>query len=186
METNLEQQSSPGIIKIVLFGPESTGKTTLAKQLAQHYNSTWVPEYMRSYFEKKWQGKPGKSSVDDLLPIAKGQMELENRQTLKAHQFLFCDTDLLELKVYAERYFNGFCPPEIEHYAYKNRYDFYFLTYIDTPWEADLLRDKPYEREEMFAAFEHALKKAKRPYKILKGNQQQRLQNAIEVIDKWK
>lgn len=186
METNLKQQPIPGIIKVVLFGPESTGKTTLAKQLADHYRTAWVPEYMRTYFEKKWQGKPGKSSVEDLLPIAKGQMELENKQVLKANQFLFCDTDLLELKVYAESYFNGFCPPKIKDYAYKNTYDFYFLTYIDAPWKADLLRDKPQEREEMFAAFEHALKKAKRSYKILKGNQQQRLQKAIEVIDKWK
>lgn len=185
MENHFKQQPSPHLRRIVLFGPESTGKTTLAQQLAAHYNTLWVPEYMRTYYEEKWQGKPGKSKKTDLIPIAKGQMELENELAKAAEKFLFCDTNLLEIKVYAEAYFNGFCPPEIATFALQNAYELYFLTYIDTPWEADGLRDKPMEREVMFGLFEKALIEAEKPYVILKGNQDKRLQKAIEVLEAW-
>ena len=184
MEKDFRQDIKPEILKFVLYGPESTGKTTLAKQLAAHYNTVWVPEYMRTYFEKKRKGKSGKSVVEDLEPIAKGQINWENEQLLKANKHLFCDTDLLELKVYAEAYFNGYCPPKIATFAHQNTYTLYFLTYIDTPWQTDGLRDRPNEREKMFNAFENALIKAKKPYLILKGNQEERLQRAIKVIEK--
>src|SRR5690606_15137841 len=105
MEEKLEQQASQ-LIKTVCFGPESTGKTTLAQALAAHYNTRWVPEYMRSYFEKKWQGQPGVSVPADILPISLGQMQWENEISQQADTFLFCDTDLLQIKVYSEIYFD--------------------------------------------------------------------------------
>lgn len=183
MEENLKQHSSPNLLRVVLFGPESTGKTTLAQLLAAHFNTVWVPEYMRSYFEKKWQGQKGTSVIEDLIPIAKGQMALENELARKANRILFCDTDLLELKVYSEYYFEGFCPPEITKSAFENRYDFYFLMYIDTPWQPDNLRDKPTERKLMFAAFEKALQEAGKPYAVLKGTKDERLKKAIRIVE---
>src|SRR5690554_6377938 len=166
MENHFKQQPSPNLKKIVLFGPESTGLTTLAQQLATHYNTLWVPEYMRTYYEEKWLGKSGKSKRTDVIPIAKGQKKLADEMSKAADKFLFCDTNLLEIKVYSEAYFNGFCPPEIATFALQNEYELYFLTYIDTPWEADGLLDKPMERETLFQLFEKALIEANKPYVI--------------------
>jgi nicotinamide riboside kinase len=90
---------------------------------------------------------------------------------------------LLELKVYSEYYYNGFCPSEIKEEATKNNYSIYLLTYIDTPWEADDLRDRPENREEMFRIFEAELKEQSFPYQVLKGNQKERFENAIKIID---
>jgi nicotinamide riboside kinase len=97
---------------------------------------------------------------------------------------LVCDTDLLETKVYSETYYSGTCDSILEKYALQNTYDLYFLTYIDTPWEADDLRDKPTERHEMFEAFEQALIKYNKPFVLLKGNKKERLKLAVSYIDK--
>jgi len=182
MEENLKQQPAD-CIKVVLFGPESTGKTSMAKQLARHYNSVWVQEYAREYLQDKWNDERKTCEPKDLLPIAKGQMKLENELAKKTDTVLICDTDLLETKVYSEAYYLGTCDPLLEKYALENSYDLYFLTYIDTPWEADDLRDKPNERERMFKAFEDELKKHSRPYILLKGNKEERLQTAVKYID---
>ena len=104
MEEKLKQEPSD-IVKVVLFGPESTGKTTLAKQLAAHYKTAWVPEYARQYLQDKWDRAQKTCEPLDLLPIAKGQITLENELTKKANKILFCDTDLLETKVYSEAYY---------------------------------------------------------------------------------
>lgn len=182
MEEKFKQQPS-NCIKVVLFGPESTGKTTLSRHLARHYNSVWVPEYAREYLQDKWNNERKTCEPKDLLPIAKGQMKLENKLAQKTDSVLICDTDLLETKVYSEAYYTGSCDPLLEKYALENTYDLYFLTYIDTPWEADDLRDKPHERERMFKAFEQELIKQKRPYVLLKGDKKTRLETAIKHID---
>jgi len=182
MEKNLKQEES-NCVKVVLFGPESTGKTTLAKQLARHYNSVWVPEYAREYLQKKWNNERKTCEQSDLLPIAIGQMKLENNSAKKTDSVLVCDTDLLETKVYSEEYYSGKCDPMLDKYAVENTYDLYLLTYIDTPWEADDLRDKPEERQEMFDAFEKALIDNNRPYIILKGCKNERLEEAVKEID---
>lgn len=182
MEKTLKQQPS-NCKKIVLFGPESTGKTTLAMQLARHYNSVWVPEYAREYLQDKWNNERKTCGIDDLLPIAEGQMRLENMLAQKTDTVLICDTDLLETKVYSEEYYMGSCDPILEKYAIQNTYDLYFLTYIDSPWVEDDLRDRPQEREEMFNAFKKALQKYKRPFILLKGSKNERLKEAVKHID---
>lgn len=171
------------MIKVVLYGPESTGKTTLAKQLAEHYDTRWVPEYMREYLQKKWDLKKELVTKDDLIPIANGQLNSERELSQKVDDLLICDTNLLELKVYFEYYYKGYCPAEIEAEATKNNYSIYLLTYVDTIWEADDLRDRPHNREEMFCIFETELKKQGFPYIVLKGNQEERFEKAIRVID---
>ena len=178
------KQEAANCIKVVMFGPESTGKTTLSKQLARHYNSVWVPEYAREYLQNKWNNERKICEPDDLLPIAEGQMQLENNLAQKTDSVLICDTDLLETKVYSEAYYIGSCDPTLEKYALENTYDLYFLTYIDTPWEGDDLRDKPEDRQEMFEAFQNTLRKYKRPYVLLKGDKKNRLEKAVQHIDK--
>ena len=183
MEEKYKQQPA-NCVKVVLFGPESTGKTTLSLQLARYYNSVWVPEYAREYLQNKWNDERKTCEPKDLLPIAEGQMKLENELAQKTNSVLICDTDLLETKVYSEAYYIGSCDTLLEKYALENKYDLYFLTYIDTPWEADDLRDKPEHRKEMFDAFESALIENKRPYVLLKGDKKTRLQTAVKHINK--
>ena len=183
MEEKLGQEPSD-LVKVVLFGPESTGKTTLSQQLARQYNTVWVPEYAREYLQDKWNNERKTCEPKDLLPIARGQIRLENDLTKKASDVLICDTDLLETKVYSEAYYLGYCDPVLEKYALKNSYDLYFLTYIDTPWEADDLRDKPNERERMFEYFHDTLKRYDRNFVILKGDKKTRLKTAVQHIDK--
>ena len=184
MEKKLRQNKDANVVKVVLFGPESTGKTTLSEQLARHYNTVWVAEYAREYLQNKWNNYRKTCENSDLLPIAEGQMKLENELAKKADKVLICDTDLLETKVYSEEYYGGFVNPKLDEAALANTYDLYLLTYIDTPWEADDLRDKPGLRLEMFTAFENALKKYNRPYILLKGGKRTRLKTATEAIDK--
>jgi nicotinamide riboside kinase len=182
MEEKYRQEPS-SILKVVLFGPESTGKTTLSEQLARHYNTVWVPEYAREYLQNKWNNERKTCEPSDLLPIAEGQMALENDLTKKATNILICDTDLLETKIYSEAYYVGDCDPTLEKHALENKYDLYLLTYIDIPWEADDLRDKPNERQQMFDYFKQTLLKYDRNFIILKGNKKERLNKAISHID---
>lgn len=182
MEKSLEQQAS-NCLKIVLFGPESTGKTTLATQLADHYKTLWVPEFMREYLQNKWDLEKKTVSKEDLLPIALGQIKTENEAALKSKKLLFCDTNLLEIKVYSEYYYDGFCPSEIKNAALKNSYDLYFLTAIDTVWEADDLRDRPEDREKLFRIFEAELIKNKLPFQVLIGSEPERMKTAVGTID---
>ncbi|CAL2059576.1 ATP-binding protein [Tenacibaculum sp. 190524A05c] len=182
MEEKL-RQSEINLVKVVLFGPESTGKTTLSRQLARHYNTVWAPEYAREYLQDKWNNERKTCEESDLIPIAIGQMDLENSLAKKADKLLICDTDLLETKVYSEEYYGGFVDPLLDEFAIKNTYDIYFLTYIDTPWEEDDLRDRPEQREEMFNAFKNALEKYNRPYILLKGDKETRLKKATQIID---
>ena len=182
MEEALRQAPS-NLVKIVLFGPESTGKTTLAQDLAAHYDTLWVPEYAREYLQNKWDRVQRTCEAEDLLPIARGQMRLENELTARARRLLVCDTDLLETKVYSEAYYLGYCDPELERHALENHYDLYLLTYIDVPWEKDDLRDRPDQRREMFEYFRAALEENQRRFVILKGSREQRLKTAISHID---
>ena len=182
MEKELKQDPI-NLVKVVLFGPESTGKTTLSKQLARHYNTVWTPEFARAYLQKKWNNERKTCEVSDLLPIAVGQMHLENRLAKKADKLLICDTDLLETKVYSEEYYGGFVDEKLNKASEENKYDLYLLTYIDTPWEEDDLRDRPALRFEMFTAFENALKKHNKNYTLLKGDKETRLKAATTAID---
>lgn len=185
MEENLKQLPKTGsseIIKIALFGPESTGKTTLAIQLAEHFKTAWVPEYARDYLQGKWDKTGHICDQNDMMPIAYGQIKLENERLYTANKFLFCDTNLLVTKVFSERYYN-FCDPLLDKAARKHEYDLFFLTDIDVSWEKDDLRDKSEERELDFAIFKQTLIDNNKPYITLSGNKSLRLKKAIVIID---
>ena len=185
MEKNLKQLHSTGdieIIRIALFGPESTGKTTLAMQLADHFETAWVPEFARDFLQEKWNKKAQICDVNDMLPIAYGQIQLENESLAKANKFLFCDTNLMVTKVFSEVYYN-FCDSSLDKAARKHEYDLFFLTDIDVPWEKDDLRDKPEERQTVFAAFKQTLMDNKKPFIILSGDKELRLKTAITILE---
>ena len=159
MEENLEQRSKFGsspILKIVIFGPESSGKTTLARQLAEYYKTIWTPEFARDYLQKKLDSGHGICDKDDMLPIAKGQIKLENESALQANKYLFCDTNLLVTKVFSEINYD-FCDSLLDKAARLHHYDLFFLTDIDVPWENDGLRDRPEDRETVFEIFKQSL-----------------------------
>jgi NadR type nicotinamide-nucleotide adenylyltransferase len=182
MEKKRKYNRTDGL-KVVLFGPESTGKSTLAQQLAAHYKTVFVPEYSRIYGEMQLLCNKSLTK-EDVLEIAQGQLKLETELLLKANKILFCDTDLLETKVYSEMYYDGYSPAHLEDFALQKTCNLYLLTYIDLPWVADNIRDKPEARQEQFDIFEAALIKYNKPYVIVKGNEEERLQLAIVHIDK--
>ncbi|KRD10838.1 ATPase [Flavobacterium sp. Root901] len=181
MEKNLRQQKTT-IIKIALFGPESTGKTTLAKQLADYYKTEWVPEFARDYLQKKWEQNQHVCTVDDMMPIAYGQTALENEKLAEAHKFLFCDTNLMVTKVFSEVYY-GFCDPLLNEAALEHNYDLFFLTDIDVPWEKDDIRDTPEGRETVFSVFKQTLINTNKPFITLSGDKESRLAKATMIVD---
>ena len=107
-------QEDINLVRIVLFGPESTGKTTLAIQLARHYNTVWVEEYARPYLQNIWDQERRTCEPKDILPIAFGQIASENKLAKRADKVLICDTDLLETKVYSQEYYGGYVDPLLE------------------------------------------------------------------------
>ncbi|MFV8225136.1 AAA family ATPase [Christiangramia aquimixticola] len=182
MEEKLAQRPS-SCLKIVLFGPESTGKTTLSEDLSRYYGEPLVREYMREYLQEVWDSEKRICEPADLIPIAEGQMQAENKLAEKANKLLICDTNLLELKVYSEAYYEGYCDPRLLKHALNHKYHLYFLTYIDVPWTPDDLRDKPEDRERMFQRFLSTLETHQKPFVILKGDRETRLKIAVEKID---
>ncbi len=163
--------------RIVIYGPESTGKTTLAEKLAKYFNTNWIPEFAREYLEKKTTPV----ELSDIPLIAKGQIQIEEDAVKTANRILICDTDVLVTKVYSDHYYNT-CPDWITKEAYNREYAIHLLTNNDIPWVEDKLRDRGDRREEMFSLFKTELEKARRPYRIISGNFKERFQKAVEII----
>jgi nicotinamide riboside kinase len=181
MEENLRQQQTD-IIKIALFGPESTGKTTLSQQLAEHFHTVWIPEFAREYLQTKLEKFGEVCEPEDMLPIAIGQTKLENDILSIANKFLFCDTNLMVTKVYSEAYYN-FCDPILDQAAKNHTYDLFFLTDIDMPWEKDDLRDSVENRDKFFDIFYNSLIENKKPFIKLSGSKENRLKKAIFIVN---
>ena len=171
-------------LRIVLYGPESTGKTTLAESLAKYYKTIWVPEWARAYLQKKWDKKKETCSMKDLSVIIKKQIKSQKKNEKKANELMFCDTNFLVTKVWAKTHYDGYCPPEVNDLIKKEIYDLYLLTAIDIPWIKDDLRDSPHRRKEMFFAFEEELKKYNFPYIYLNGDFEKRMKTTINYLSK--
>ncbi|MBC8085901.1 MAG: ATP-binding protein [Phycisphaerae bacterium] len=168
----------PDLTRVVLTGSESTGKTTLARQLALHYEVEYVPEFVREFAERK----AAPIAMSDHGPIAHGQMAWENEYAARAGYLLFQDADLLSTVAYCNHYF-GACPAWIEETAMARRPALYLLASIDVPWEADGIRDRGKRREEMHALFVETLRRLKAPYTIITGLGEARVQKAIAAVD---
>ena len=116
-----------------------------------------------------------------MLPIALGQIKLENESLQKANKYLFCDTNLMVTKVFSEMYYD-FCDPVLIEAASENKYDLFFLTDVDVPWTKDDLRDKPSDRQNTFNIFKETLISIHKPFIIISGNIEERLNKAIAIL----
>lgn len=186
------------IKKIVILGPESTGKSTLCEQLAEHYNSRWVKEYAREYLLTNGTAY----SFSDLLEIARGQLKLEdaalaelgNKHTpakmvrdLTASSSglpLFIDTNMYVLKVWCEFVFDD-CHTWILNQVVDRSYDLYLFCDIDLPWVKDELREYPdlQTREMLYHHYKDIMVNQHVPWVNVNGNYQQRLEKAIVAVD---
>ncbi len=168
------------IIKIAVIGPESTGKTSLCEALAQHYQTVWVPEYAREYFNGS---DIYNYTLEDLVIIAKKQLELEQGLLGKARRFLFCDTTLITLKIWAELEFQQ-TPAFIEEHLKKTKYDHYFITDTQLPWIADGLRQNKHSRELLLEMNIKEVDAIGAPYTLISGTENKRIENAIVALEK--
>ncbi len=164
------------------MGPESTGKSTLAKALAKEFNTVYVEEYMRTYLEKKWREKAELCQETDIQPIVEGQLKLENEGVLRANKVVFCDTNALQNLIYAKEYYPNFKNETVHFYANNQKYDLYLLCDIDIPWEEDILRDKPNEREKMFTIFAEALCERNIKFSVVSGSLKKRLELTTNLV----
>ena len=164
--------------KIVLTGPESTGKSTLSLQLADHFNTAVVPEFARNYIDDLERAYV----ESDLLEIAKGQLQLEQEQLLKAKQIMICDTDLITIKIWSE-YKYGRCDPQIINWIETMDYDHYLLCGTDIDWKVDPQRENPNDRDFLYESYKKELLSYKKPFTEISGNQTQRLKEAIAITN---
>jgi len=177
----------PGIRKIVVIGPESTGKSSLCEQLALHFHTSWCPEYAREYL----LAHGNKYSFDDLLTIAKGQVELEDRsiqyfvKERTDSSMLFIDTDQYVMKVWCEFVFDR-CHQWILDQIVSRKYDLYLLCSTDLPWVKDALREYPdlESRERLFHIYRDIMINQGTPWVEIRGDYDQRLKIAIEAVHK--
>ncbi len=165
--------------RILILGPESTGKSTLAEKLALHFAEPWVPEVAREYLEKL--DRP--YAYEDLLQIGKQQMQLEDERVGGAKNYLFCDTDLRVIQVWSQHRYGKVDPWVLEELA-RRTYDLIFLCAPDLPWQADPLREHPEleMREEFFAQYLQLTKQSGFPFKIIAGDPVKRISAAVEAI----
>ena len=164
--------------RIVVTGSESTGKTTLARMLADRYGTVATPEFSREYADAR------KVPLDrhDVEAIAVGQIATEDRWMWRAQRgLLFLDTDLFSTVVYGSHYY-GSLEPWIERVAEERRGDLYLLLDIDVPWVHDTIRDRGAQRAEMHALFRGMLERYRLPYVTISGDWGERLQRALGAV----
>lgn len=178
MEEVNEHTSS--IKKVVIIGPESTGKSTLASLLAKYYNTSWVPEYAREYIDRL-----DRPYIErDLRDIAKGQLIAEEREIKYAKKLLICDTNLIVIKVWSEHKF-GACYDEIIEQVKNRSYDLYLLTNPDVPWAEDPQRENPHMRQLFYDIYLEEIKKSGVPFVEIMGEEfYYRKLMAVSAIDR--
>ncbi|MBC6365678.1 AAA family ATPase [Algoriphagus sp. AK58] len=166
--------------RILILGPESTGKSTLAEDLANHFGEPWVLEFAREYLEKI--DRP--YLFEDLAEIGKGQLELEDRLAEKAQKFLFCDTDLRVIHIWSEHRFGKTDPWVLEEIQVR-KYELILLTDTDLPWEPDPLREYPEleMRQYFFEKYRKLAEQSGFPYLIVSGDREKRLKDAVTAVD---
>lgn len=163
--------------KVVVIGPECTGKTDLSKFLAAHFKTVWVEEYARAYVNKLI--RPYEQS--DLTKIAHGQTRMEDEWIVEANRVLICDTNAWVVKVWSEHKF-GSCDEEIERLLTRH-YDLYLLTYIDVPWEDDPQREHPDKREHFWFIYKNMIEKSGVPFVEIGGSKEERRKKAVEAVE---
>ena len=167
--------------RIVVIGPESTGKSTLCQQLADHYQTVWCPEYAREYLLENGMHY----SYEDLTQIAKGQIALQASMESKAkNELYFVDTDMYVMKVWHEVAFAN-CPTWILKQLAQATCDLYLLCNTDLPWTKDELREYPdlLTRQRLFNMYKDIVINSGCPWIVICGTNEERLQEAIKAVD---
>ena len=168
--------------RIVITGPESTGKSSLCKQLAEHYNTTWVPEYAREYLQKHGMNY----TYNDLLAIARRQLAMEDEITASTKRgLIFIDTDMYVMKVWCEFVF-GRCHQWILDRIAERNYALYLLCNTDLPWVKDDLREYPdiESRIRLFNIYKDNMINQHVPWKIINGNNEERFKTAVDAVNR--
>lgn len=163
--------------KVCVFGPESTGKTTLSQALAKQFKTTWVPEYARLYLEPR----QGMCRPEDMRRIAAGHQALTESRAPSARGVLVSDTDLFATHLWGQTLFQE-QDPDILRSARNNQADLYLLTDIDVPWKADSVRYLPDARQSFMTACRELLTKERCSFVTLRGNHSARLDKAVQAI----
>lgn len=164
--------------KIIITGPESSGKTALASNLAEYFNTFFVPEYARTYLSNL--DRP--YVEEDLYHIAKGQYREEKKHAPKAGRLLICDTSMLVMKVWSEYCFQRIHPFILENLE-KNPVDLYLLCKPDIPWQPDPLRENPIDRDVLYDMYHQSLIELRAPFVVISGlRAEQRLELAVQAI----
>ena len=166
------------VLKVVITGPESTGKTALCEALANHLKTGYVPEYSRTYLQQK----EGNYSQEDLILIAEGQIKLEDEYQQKHKSLLICDTSLEVIRVWWEWKY-GNCDQFIINNSVKRTPDLFLLLTPDLPWQPDPQRENPNDREELFAYYQKTLSEYDAKVVIISGDGEKRLNSAIDAIE---
>jgi len=166
------------LLRVALTGPESTGKTTLATQLAAHYDTAFAPEFAREYLA----GTGPRYSLEDLEEIARGQLRAAAAADTRACGVVFYDTDLLVIKIWAEHSF-GVCPQWIVDQIDQQPYDLVLLMGIDVPWQPDPLREHPHLRQELYGRYQRELRKRMFNFAEISGSAAQRFSRACFLTD---
>ncbi len=164
---------------IAITGPESCGKSTLAKQLSRHFNAPLVDEYARAYLEKT----NGEYVYDDLEKIAQGQVQRIEKELLKKPKILFTDTEMTVIKIWSEFKYHNLSPTIEKHYKNQN-IDLYLLCKPDLPWEDDPLRENKNEREEIFAIYKKEMEFMQRNFQIISSQGKARFAMAVNHVKK--
>jgi NadR type nicotinamide-nucleotide adenylyltransferase len=165
-------------LKVVITGPESTGKTELCKKLASHFNVSYVPEYSREYLTRK----TGDYDLDDLREITIGQIRLEDQFLQKQNSLVICDTSLEVIRIWSEWKFNS-CDKFILNNARLRAPDLFLLLAPDIPWQSDPLRENPDDREELFAYYQKSLSEYASKVVIINGDGKTRIDSAINAVE---
>lgn len=166
------------MIKVVLTGGESSGKTELARHLSEHFGAPVAAEFVRDFAARRG----GKLDFKDHGPIARGQMGLEDAAIAKATEIVFLDTDLVSTVVYCEHYF-GRSPEWIAQEARARAADLYLLLKPDTPWVADGVRDRGERRQEMHELFRRKLDDLGLNYVEIGGDRATRFREAVLAVE---
>ncbi len=178
---NMAKMKDSELIKIAVVGPESTGKSTMAKSLATHFDTICVPEYARYYC----QDLNNQYTLQDEVNMFFGQLALEDAlSSSRKNNLLIADTTIMTIKIWSDHLF-GETPENVLAEITNRKYDLYLLMDIDLPWEDDPLRDFPEQRPHFMDVWKKELTKLNANYQVISGLDRKRMENGVQAVQNY-